>query len=80
MTHVGPGTEPVHHDVDPVPREARGIQGQRAGIVTRTAANTVDFAVVLCVLVAGYAGVVRHPLPALTRPTSARRSRRSASS
>ncbi len=54
MTHVGPGTEPVHHDVDPVPREARGIQGQRAGIVTRTAANTVDFAVVACVLVAGY--------------------------
>ena len=54
MTHVGPGTEPVHHDVDPVPREARGIQGQRAGIVTRTAANSVDFAVVACVLVAGY--------------------------
>jgi uncharacterized RDD family membrane protein YckC len=55
VSHVGPGTEPVHHDVDPVPREARGFQGLRAGIVTRTAANTVDFAAVVCVLVAGYA-------------------------
>jgi len=45
----------VHHDVDAVPREARGFQGLRAGIVTRTAANTVDFAAVVCVLVAGYA-------------------------
>jgi uncharacterized RDD family membrane protein YckC len=50
-----PATEPVHHDVDPVPREARGIQGLPAGIVTRTAANTVDFAAVVCVLTAGYA-------------------------
>ena len=55
MSSVGPGTEPVHHDVDAVPREARGFQGLRAGIVTRTAANTVDFSVVVCVLVAGYA-------------------------
>ena len=55
MSQVGPGTEPVHHDVDPVPREARGIQGLRAGIVTRTAANTVDFAAVVGVLTAGYA-------------------------
>jgi uncharacterized RDD family membrane protein YckC len=55
VSHVGPGTEPAHHDVDAVPREARGFQGLRAGIVTRTAANTVDFAVLVCVLVAGYA-------------------------
>ena len=55
MNHVGPGTEPVHHEVDAVPREARGIQGLHAGIVTRTAANTVDFLAVLCVLVAAYA-------------------------
>jgi uncharacterized RDD family membrane protein YckC len=50
-----PGTEPVQHEVDPVPREARGFQGLHAGIVTRTVANTVDFGVVVCVLVAGYA-------------------------
>ena len=55
MSQVGPGTEPMHHEVDAVPREARGIQGLPAGIVTRTAANTVDFAVVVCVLAAGYA-------------------------
>ena len=55
MSHPGPGTEPVHHDVDAVPREARGIQGLHAGIVTRTAANTVDFIVLVCVLAAGYA-------------------------
>jgi uncharacterized RDD family membrane protein YckC len=54
VSTVGPGTEPVHHDVDAVPREARGFQGLRAGIVTRTVANTVDFAVVVGVLVAGY--------------------------
>jgi uncharacterized RDD family membrane protein YckC len=52
---AGPGTDPVHHEVDAVPREARGIQGLPAGIVTRTAANTVDFLAALCVLVAGYA-------------------------
>jgi uncharacterized RDD family membrane protein YckC len=55
VSQVGPGTEPMHHEVDPVPREARGIQGLPAGIVTRTAANAVDFVAVLCVLVAGYA-------------------------
>jgi uncharacterized RDD family membrane protein YckC len=54
MSHPGPGSEPVHHDVDAVPREARGIQGLTAGIVTRTAANTVDFAAMLGVLAAGY--------------------------
>jgi uncharacterized RDD family membrane protein YckC len=55
VSHVGPGTEPVHHEVDPVPREARGIQGLHAGIVTRTAANAVDFVAMVCVLTAGYA-------------------------
>ena len=63
MSHVGPGTEPVHHDVDPVPREARGIQGLRAGIVTRTAANTVDFAVGGVRPDGRLRGLVRHPLP-----------------
>jgi uncharacterized RDD family membrane protein YckC len=38
-----------------VPWEARPFQGQRAGIVTRTAANVVDFAVVVGALSFGYA-------------------------
>jgi uncharacterized RDD family membrane protein YckC len=52
---VGAGTGSPHHDIDAVPREARAFQGLHAGIVTRTVANAVDFAVVVCVLVAGYA-------------------------
>ena len=43
------------HKVDALPREARPFQGKRAGIVTRTAANVVDFAVVVGVLLTGYA-------------------------
>ena len=58
MTQSGssaaPGTDGPHR-VDAVPREARPFQGQRAGIVTRTAANVVDFAVVVGVLGFGYA-------------------------
>ncbi|MDQ5840341.1 MAG: RDD family protein [Chloroflexota bacterium] len=46
---------PSPHRVDAVPREARPFQGQRAGIVTRTAANVVDFTVVVGVLASGYA-------------------------
>jgi uncharacterized RDD family membrane protein YckC len=42
------------HVVDPVPAEARPFQGQRAGVVTRTVANTVDFAVSVGVVAAGY--------------------------
>jgi uncharacterized RDD family membrane protein YckC len=42
------------HVVDPVPAEARLFQGQRAGVVTRTAANVVDFAVAVGVVAAGY--------------------------
>ena len=37
------GSEAVLPRVDPVPREARSFQGRRAGVVTRTAANTIDF-------------------------------------
>jgi uncharacterized RDD family membrane protein YckC len=37
-----------------LPREARPYQGLRAGIVTRVIANTIDFAVMLAVLVALY--------------------------
>jgi uncharacterized RDD family membrane protein YckC len=43
-----------HHQVDVVPREARPFQGQRAGVVTRTAANVVDFLVIVGVLAGGY--------------------------
>jgi uncharacterized RDD family membrane protein YckC len=41
--------------VEAVPAEARGFQGQRAGIVTRTAANLVDFLLVVLFLAGGYA-------------------------
>jgi uncharacterized RDD family membrane protein YckC len=41
--------------VDAVPWEARPFQGQRAGIVTRTAANVLDSLLVLGVLACGYA-------------------------
>jgi uncharacterized RDD family membrane protein YckC len=40
--------------VDAVPVEARPFQGLRAGVVTRTLANTVDFAVAVGVVAAGY--------------------------
>jgi uncharacterized RDD family membrane protein YckC len=43
------------HRVDPVPVEARPFQGHRAGIVTRTVANVVDFVLVVGVLAGGYA-------------------------
>jgi uncharacterized RDD family membrane protein YckC len=42
------------HVVDAVPVEARPFQGQRAGVVTRTVANAVDFAVAVGVVAAGY--------------------------
>ena len=42
------------HLVNAVPREARSFQGQSAGIVTRTAANAVDFAVTVLVVIGGY--------------------------
>lgn len=63
----GAGTSPYGRDgvprrldavppkVDAVPVEARPFQGQRAGIVTRTAANVVDFLLVVVVLLGGYA-------------------------
>ena len=45
----------VPHKVDAVPLEARPFQGQRAGIVTRTVANVVDFLVVVVALACVYA-------------------------
>jgi len=44
------------HGISPVPREARPFQGQRAGLVTRLVANTVDALSVSVVLLASYAG------------------------
>lgn len=62
MSQVDPSAGPsphrrdaAPHRVDAVPREARPFQGQRAGIVTRTAANIVDFSVVVGVIACGYA-------------------------
>jgi uncharacterized RDD family membrane protein YckC len=39
---------------NPVPAEARGFQGDPAGVVTRTAANLVDAAVALALVLSGY--------------------------
>jgi uncharacterized RDD family membrane protein YckC len=45
-----------NHALTPIPREARAYQGQRAGLVTRLVAATVDAVVVAGILAAGYAG------------------------
>jgi uncharacterized RDD family membrane protein YckC len=50
-----PKVDAVHPKVDAVPWEARPFQGQRAGIVTRTAANVLDSLLVVGVLAGGYA-------------------------
>jgi len=52
----GEHPEPSHAlAVSTVPSAARPYQGQRAGIVTRVAANLIDVVVVIIVLAAGYA-------------------------
>ena len=43
--------------VSPIPREARPYQGQRAGLVTRLVANSIDAAVVAALLLAGYGAI-----------------------
>ena len=43
--------------VSPIPREARPYQGQRAGLVTRLVAATLDAVVVGGVLLGGYLGL-----------------------
>jgi uncharacterized RDD family membrane protein YckC len=48
-------TQRLH--VDTVPVEARSFQGSPAGLVTRTAANVIDVAVVMVLLAAIYLGV-----------------------
>lgn len=48
------------HELSSIPREARALQGRRAGVVTRTLAATVDGGVVAVTLLAlylGYAGL-----------------------
>lgn len=49
-------TEHHDHELSAIPREARAIQGHRAGIVTRFVAAAVDAGVVLLVLVGAYLG------------------------
>src|SRR3954467_14252006 len=50
--------EAAHARISPVPREARAFQGQRAGIVTRLVAATLDGLVIGTVLLCGYLGLV----------------------
>src|SRR6185295_2052768 len=44
------------HRLSAIPPAARGLQGRRAGLVSRLLANTVDFCIVALVVAAGYAG------------------------
>ncbi len=44
--------------ISPVPREARPFQGQRAGIVTRLIAATLDACVIGIILLGAYLGLV----------------------
>ncbi len=58
---VGPDHDSRHAAAIAVPREARPFQGQRAGIVTRVIANTIDVAISAGVVLAcwlGYAAVL----------------------
>jgi len=47
----------IEAGVSAIPVEARPFQGGRAGVVSRTLANSVDFAVVTLIMVCGYGGV-----------------------
>jgi uncharacterized RDD family membrane protein YckC len=50
----GPASVESRARVDVVPAEARGIQGQRAGLISRTVANVVDLVVVFAVVAGSY--------------------------
>jgi uncharacterized RDD family membrane protein YckC len=50
-----PVADPGLSGVAALPREARSFQGQRAGIVTRTGANIVDFSLVVGAMAGAYA-------------------------
>jgi len=51
-----PRAEVASLKVEALPHEARPFQGQRAGVVTRTAANVLDFLVAAGVIAGAYAG------------------------
>jgi uncharacterized RDD family membrane protein YckC len=51
-----PATGAVDHRLSAIPPAARGLQGRRAGLVSRLLANTVDFCIDALVVAAGYAG------------------------
>ena len=51
-----PATGTVDHRLSAIPPAARGLQGRRAGLVSRLLANSVDFCIVALVVAAGYAG------------------------
>jgi RDD family len=62
QTDEPPAGRPEHRAVVPepvstVPAVARPFQGRRAGLISRVLANTVDFGVVVAVLMAGYLAV-----------------------
>lgn len=52
-----PAAGMVDHRLSAIPSAARGLQGRRAGLITRLLANTVDFGVVAVIIAAGYAAV-----------------------
>lgn len=60
--------KPDDRDVDVLPKEARDFQGQRAGIVSRCLANTIDFVLVQVVVVSLFVGWLA--LLFLVNPTS----------
>lgn len=49
-----PDEVPTVSALDQVPKDARQFQGHRAGVVTRTIANAIDFAVIVGMLGATY--------------------------
>jgi len=57
----GPSRDPAAGMADlrlsAIPPAARELQGQRAGLVTRLLANTVDFGIVVGIVAGGYAAV-----------------------
>ena len=53
----GPGDDVTAGAISPIPREARGYQGEPAGLVTRLLAACIDVAVIAAVLVAAWAGL-----------------------
>lgn len=58
MSEATSGHDPAAHlRPDAVPRVARPFQGKRAGVVTRTAAGAIDYAVVALAVLGTYLGI-----------------------